>query len=238
MKPIGEVLTCFTEKFGVPRQSLMVEQARGRVILHPEFSHPDLFLHLNGFSHVWLIYLFHKAITANHPDGWTPTIQPPRIDAPPRVGVFASRSPHRPNPIGMSVVKLERIYFHPDGRAELEVSGVDILDGTPLLDIKPYLPYADAIHSAKSGWIKNEIEKFQVLFSDAAKAQAEEAGIFDLMMGVLEWDPRPRSQRERDPMGALSSIGKKFAFRLMDFDIHWEIQPDSRIWVREVRRIK
>ncbi len=237
MKPIGFISTCFHEKFGVPRQSLMVKEAHGIVRLHPEFSHPDCFLHLSGFSHLWLIYLFHKAQNERHPDLWRPTIQPPRLDAPSRVGVFASRSPHRPNPIGMSVVKLEEIRFSADGSAELRVSGVDILDGSPLLDLKPYLPYADQVGNASSGWAIGEVERYPVEFGPEAHDQAERLGILDLIIGVLEWDPRPRSQREHTPIGDTASVGKRFAFRLMGNDIHWEILPGGRIRVTGIRLV-
>jgi tRNA-Thr(GGU) m(6)t(6)A37 methyltransferase TsaA len=237
MKPIGVIETCFQEKFGVPRQSLMLEEAWGRVVLEKEFSGADAFLHLQGFSHIWLIYLFHKGQNERHPRAWSPTITPPRIDAPNKVGIFASRSPHRPNPIGMSVVKLEEIIMHPDGKTELRVSGVDILDGTPLLDIKPYLPYADRVESATSGWIQNEIRRFPVEFANDTSRVAENLGLTALIRGILEWDPRPRSQREHAPLEATSSIGKRFAFRLMQHDIHWEVAPDSRIRVVEIRRL-
>ena len=213
----------------------MVKEAWGRVMLEKEFSHPDAFLHLQGFSHVWLIYLFHKSQNENHPGFWNPTIAPPRIDAPPKVGVFASRSPHRPNPIGMSVVRLDEIRELPEGRVEMRVSGVDILDGSPLLDIKPYLPYADRVEDATSGWIKNEIERFPVGFTKDTARVAENLGLMALITGILEWDPRPRSQREHTPLQDPNSIGKRFAFRLMQHDIHWEIGPESRITVVEIR---
>jgi tRNA-Thr(GGU) m(6)t(6)A37 methyltransferase TsaA len=235
MNPIGVIETCFQEKFGVPRQSMMVKEAWGRVMIEKQFSHPDAVLHLDGFSHVWLIYLFHKSQTENHPGAWSPTITPPRIGAPAKVGVFASRSPHRPNPIGMSVVKLEQVRQLSDGRIELQVSGVDILDETPLLDIKPYLPYADRIDAATSGWIQNEIERFEVEFTNDTARVAENLGLTALITGVLEWDPRPRSQREHAPLHDPRSLGRRFAFRLMQHDIHWEIAQNSRIRVVEIR---
>ena len=235
MRPIGDISTCFQEKFGVPRQSMMVKEAWGRVRIEKQFSNSDAFLHLEGFSHIWLIYLFHKSQTENHPEAWSPTITPPRIDAPAKVGVFASRSPHRPNPIGMSVVKLEGVRHLSDGRMELQVSGVDILDGSPLLDIKPYLPYADRIEGATSGWIQNEIERFEVEFTNDTARVAENLGLTALIRGVLEWDPRPRSQREHTPLHDPRSLGRRFAFRLMQHDIHWEIAQNSRIRVVEIR---
>ncbi|MBU6154035.1 MAG: tRNA (N6-threonylcarbamoyladenosine(37)-N6)-methyltransferase TrmO [Bdellovibrionales bacterium] len=237
MKPIGIISTCFQEKFGVPRQSMMVKEAKGLVRFFPVFSNPECFLHLQGFSHLWLIYVFHKNQTENHPGLWKPTIQPPRVEAPPKVGVFASRSPHRPNPIGMSVVKFDGIRHSPDGCAEILVSGVDILDGTPLLDVKPYLPFADCVQDAESGWIKNEVERYPIEFSEDAKDAALKSGIFDLIVEVLEWDPRPRSQREHVPIHDPASSGRRFAFRLMGYDIQWEIGPRASIRVIGIRLV-
>lgn len=234
INPIGVIHTCFTEKFGVPRQSLMVNEARGVIKLDPQYAHPDTVLHLEEFSHLWIVYLFHKSQNANHPEKWTNTIIPPRIDAPKKVGVYASRSPHRPNPIGLSVVKLEKI-SQVDGCVEIEVSGVDILDGSPLLDIKPYIPYADSVSDATSGWIKNEITRYPVRFSEQAEKVLEKSSLRKLITEMLEWDPRPRSQREQSPIGVESSIGKRFAFRLKNFDIHWKINPNSEIEVVEIR---
>ncbi len=243
INPIGTIQTCFTEKFGVPRQSLMVSEARGLIKLDPEFAHPDAFLHLEEFSHLWLVYLFHKNQNANHPEKWTNTITPPRIDAPKKVGVYASRSPHRPNPIGLSVVKLERVNTL-KGSVEIEVSGVDILDGSPILDIKPYVPYADSVPEATSGWIKNEITRYPVKFSDQAEEIIKKSvinhprvNLKKLISEMLEWDPRPRSQREQAPIEIPSSVGKRFAFRLLNLDVHWIIGSNSQIEVIEIRTL-
>lgn len=137
----------------------------------------------------------------------------------------------------MSVVKLEEIRFSTDGSAELRVSGVDILDGSPLLDLKPYLPYADQVEDASSGWAIGEVQRYPVEFGAEARDQAEKLGILDLIIGVLEWDPRPRSQREHTPIGDTASSGKRFAFRLMGNDIHWEILPGGRIRVTGIRLV-
>lgn len=211
----------------------MVNEARGLIKFHPEYAHPDTALHLSDFSHLWVIYLFHKNQNANHPEKWSNTIQPPRIDAPNKVGVYASRSPHRPNPIGLSVVKLEKINII-NGEVQIEVSGVDILDGSPVLDIKPYVPYADSIPGATNGWIKNEITRYEVQFSEEAEKVLSGTPHKKLIREILEWDPRPRSQREQAPIEAVSSIGKKFAFRLMDYDIHWTIAENSILSVNKI----
>jgi tRNA-Thr(GGU) m(6)t(6)A37 methyltransferase TsaA len=238
MKAIGVIQTCFPEKFGVPRQSLLVPSAWGVVTLHPEFAHPDVFLHLESFSHVWLLYHFDRAQNPNHPKAWQPTIIPPRIDAPKRVGVFASRSPHRPNPIGMSVVKLDRLDINTQGVLKMYVRGVDILDGTPIFDIKPYVPYTDLIPDASSGWIKNEIEKYPVQFSASVRNQlAAKPDCLQLISEVLAYDPRPRSQREMAPIHDPIAVGKKFYFRILSYDVHWEVGVGSVILVTEVRLV-
>lgn len=218
--------TDYQEKFGAPRQSSMVPEARGYLKLKPRPEFREALNHLDKFSHVWVVFEFNQSVEK----GWRPTIEPPRVEAPRRVGVFASRSPHRPNPIGISALKLERIDFDAPGGIELHFSGVDILDNTPVLDIKPYLPFADSIVDATAGWASGEIQKYPVEFSDAALAAIEAAGdrahpaLRALIMQTLEWDPRPRSQREKMPIHDSANDGRTFAFRLLDFDVRWEIQ--------------
>ncbi len=234
LTPIGTIKTCFKEKFGVPRQSLMADAAKGVVKLSEDPRLIPALNHLETFSHIWIIFLFHKTGDRN----WRPNIDPPRLEADKQMGVFATRSPHRPNPIGMSVVKLEGIDLKADGGAELHVSGVDILDGTPLLDIKPYLPYADSVNSATSGWIKSEIESFPVSFSPQSLRllqdlpQAAYPQLQELLEQMLRWDPRPTSQRRAVPMGDPKSEGAKFAFRVLDFDVHWEIRQGAPFVMR------
>ena len=146
--PIGIVRSCFTEKFGVPRQSGLVSDATGCVEMLPPFDEADVFRGLEGFSHIWLFWHFH-AIRADA--AWQTTVRPPRLGGNRRIGVFASRSPYRPNPIGLSAVRLERI-SRDCGRLRLHLRGLDLIDGTPILDIKPYLPYTDAIETARAGY--------------------------------------------------------------------------------------
>lgn len=219
VQPIGSIRTPFLEKFGVPRQSLMTPSAKGELILPRTPEWTASVQHLERFSHLWLVFWFDRS----HAD-WTPTIEPPRIDAPPRVGVFASRSPDRPNPIGLSVVRLDGIdLHHPDG-ISIQVSGVDLLDQTPILDIKPYVPYADCITDANSGWIQNDIERYTVEWGlDTTSAGLLTNEFKTLAEEVLTWDPRPRSQRESMPIHAPEHEGREFRFRLSRFDIHWKI---------------
>ena len=136
LRPIGHMESDFSEKFGIPRQSGLVEDLRARVVLEPEYRNPDAFRGIEGFSHLWLIWEFSQA----RREGWSPTVRPPRLGGNERVGVFATRSPFRPNPIGLSCVRLEGVEWDaPDGPA-LAVAGADLLDGTPILDIKPMCP--------------------------------------------------------------------------------------------------
>jgi len=227
--PIGVIRTSFTEKFGVPRQSMMIREARGVLKLNPESSYRDALNHLDQFSHVWILFVFHTHLEK----GWRPTIRPPRLEAPRRVGVFASRTPHRPNPIGISAVKLDRIDLDAVGGIELHLSGVDFLDGTPVLDIKPYLPFADSIPEANSGWAGSEIPKYRVEFSNESLQAMEAISLErhprfkELVEQILEWDPRPTSQRRAMPIESAEMQGMEFGTRILDKDIQWQIKNSS-----------
>lgn len=235
--PIGILHTYFKEKFGVPRQSLMIPEATGVVRLNRIPDYRQALNLLDSFSHIWLIFAFRNDCA------WKPTIRPPRVDAPRRVGVFASRSPHRPNPIGMSVVTLDKIDLDATEGIELHISGIDLLDQTPILDIKPYLPYADSVTHASSGWIKGEIPRFHVNFSEKALSQIQEFGptrhprLKLLIEQMLEWDPRPTSQRRAMPIEKVDSEGRIFGFRILDLDVKWKIQSQN-ILVLELNRFE
>lgn len=226
---IGSIRSPFREKFGVPRQSLMMDEARAVVKLNPDPAFVLALNQLEQFSHIWIIFDFHK----NGNGRWHPLIDTPRVEAGQRMGVFATRSPHRPNALGMSAVKLERIDFDAPGGIEIHLNGVDLLDGTPVLDIKPYVPYADCIPEANSGWIKTEIEKFPVNFAEESlrvideQAMREHPRLKLLIEQMLELDPRPTSQRRSTPIGEATSDGLRFAFRVMGLDVHWEIRQRS-----------
>lgn len=227
-QPIGTLRTAFTEKFGVPRQSMMISEARGILKLKPDPDYRTALNHLADFSHVWVIFVFHQSIEK----GWKPTIRPPRVDAPRKVGVFASRSPHRPNPIGMSAVKLDRIDLDAPGGIEIHLSGVDIMDGTPVLDLKPYLPFADCLQYATGGWAESEIPKYRVEFSATCLEKLGQNAsahprLKELITQMLEWDPRPTSQRRTMAIDKPESQGMRFGFRILDFDVRWEIRDQG-----------
>ncbi|MGZ3650968.1 MAG: tRNA (N6-threonylcarbamoyladenosine(37)-N6)-methyltransferase TrmO [Bdellovibrionota bacterium] len=217
---IGTIKTCFTEKFGVPRQALMAMEAKGVIKLNADPQFAAALHQLSGFSHIWVVFVFHQSL--GRP--WRARIEPPRPDGPKTVGVFASRSPHRPNPIGMSVLRLDRIDFEAQGGIEIHVSGVDLLDGTPVLDIKPYLPYADSLPHATSGWANEELQRYPVEFSpESLETLAGEPRLKELLEELVSWDPRPTSQRSAMPLRDGANEGKTFRFRLLGFDVEWQI---------------
>jgi tRNA-Thr(GGU) m(6)t(6)A37 methyltransferase TsaA len=224
--PIGFISTCFKEKFGVPRQSGMVPEARAILKLNNIPDYKRALGHLEDFSHLWIIFVFHKHTEQK----WKPTIRPPRVDAPRDIGVFASRSPHRPNPIGMSAVKLESIDWEARGGIEIHLSGVDFLDQTPVLDIKPYLPYTDRIMEAHGGWAEGEILKYPVIFSPESQqvidkvTEARHPAFGKLLFEMLQWDPRPTSQKRTHPIEDPKNEGLRFAFRCLEFDVLWKIE--------------
>ena len=176
-RPIGLVRSCYTGKFGIPRQPGLVTAAEARLELFAEFAREEAFAGLEGFSHLWLLFVFHDAIA----EGWRPTVRPPRLGGRRKVGVFASRSPHRPNPIGLSAVEFRGFIrgFEREGGGQgglaLRLGGVDLLDGTPVLDIKPYVPYADCLPQARSGFVPPPPDQErEVIFSPQALAQARQ----------------------------------------------------------------
>jgi tRNA-Thr(GGU) m(6)t(6)A37 methyltransferase TsaA len=201
----------------------MVKDAQGVVKLNPNSEYRDALNHLDEFSHIWIIFEFHRH------ENWRPTTRPPRIDGPKRVGIFASRSPHRPNPIGLSAVKLEKIDLDARGGIEIHVSGVDIMDGSPVLDIKPYIPFADRIVEANGGWADSEITRHAVSFSQKSSDLLDRLSPDDypklklLITQMLEWDPRPTTQRRAKPIQDPAMEGQEFFFRVSDFDVRWQI---------------
>ena len=185
MQTIARVRTDFSSKFGVPRQS-GTEGLRGEVVFEPPFRNPDAVRGLEGFSHIWLLWQFSLAQRA----GWSATVRPPRLGGNVRVGVFASRAPYRPNPIGLSSVRLEGIEMRGEQGPVLLVSGVDMVDGTPVYDIKPYLPYADAHPQASGGFASDPNEG--VLIVDCDDEVLERLGDdATAVLAALARDPRP-----------------------------------------------
>ena len=190
MKIIARIQCDFKEKFGIPRQSGLVPQTRGRIVFEKEYRNADALRGIEDYSHLWLIWAFSKA----ERDTWSPTVRPPRLGGNTRVGVFATRSPFRPNSIGLSSVTLEEVQLHtPDGPV-LIVGGADLLDGTPIYDIKPYLPYVDCHPDARGGFAQKTADyALRVVFPQALEEKIEKDKRAALR-GVLAGDPRPSYQ--------------------------------------------
>ena len=224
MNVIAHIRTDFPTKFGIPRQSGVVEEAMGAVIFEPEYRNPDALRGLEDFSHLWLIWQFSQTVRKN----WSPTVRPPRLGGNTRMGVFATRSPFRPNAIGLSCVKLVRVIPRsPDGPV-IVVSGVDLMDGTPILDIKPYIPYADSHPSAKEGFTSSSWER--MLNVDFPPALLEKVPIRcrSALIGVLHNDPRPSYQNDPERI-----YGMPFA----DLDVRFRV-ADGMLTVIEVNPLK
>lgn len=214
--PVGIVHSCFREKFGIPRQSGLAPAARATLELLAPYNQPTAVRGLEGFSHIWLVFVFH----AIPPGRWQPTVRPPRLGGNRRLGVFATRSTFRPNPIGLSAVRLERISTH-RGQVILHLAGVDLLDGTPVLDIKPYLPYADGIPTATGGFAPEPPPaELRVTFSPAALAfcQAWPAGdLPELIAQLVRQDPRPAYEKA-------DSSPRRYGMKLFHCDVRWEMR--------------
>ena len=192
MKIVARIHCDFKEKFGIPRQSGLVPQTRAKIVFEPEYRNPDALRGIEGYSHLWLIWAFSRA----ERDTWSPTVRPPRLGGNTRVGVFATRSPFRPNAIGLSSVTLEEVRLHTQEGPVLIVGGADLLDGTPIYDIKPYLPYVDSHPDARGGF---GAEKAGYALSVVFPPQLEEkieADKREALRGVLENDPRPSYQND------------------------------------------
>ena len=208
MKVIARIHSDFPEKFGIPRQSGLVPALRAKIVFEPEYRNPDALRGIEGFSHLWLIWQFSAAVR----DTWSPTVRPPRLGGNERVGVFATRSPFRPNAIGLSCVKLEGVR-HEDGLGDvLIVSGADLMDGTPIYDIKPYIPYADCHPEATEGFT-GQIEMHALTVSIPpdllSRFPAEKR---DALVGVLAQDPRPRYQTDASRVYGLEFGGYEVKF--------------------------
>lgn len=192
LDPIATVRSCFGSKFAVPRQPGLCPSAWGRLVFHPAYRSPEAVRGIEGFSHLWLIFGFHETVE----QGWKPTVRPPRLGGNQRIGVFASRSTFRPNGLGLSLVKLEGIDTTGADAPVLLLGGVDLLDGTPVYDVKPYLPYAEAVPEAASGFAGEAIVRLAVevdaaAAGDFAKLPARSRAV---LLEALSLDPRPATR--------------------------------------------
>ena len=207
---IARIRTDFPTKFGIPRQSGLVKELQGTIIFEPEYRNPEAVRGLEDFSHVWLIWEFSESKR----DGWSPTVRPPKLGGNIRKGVFATRSPFRPNPIGLSAVKLEKVDIHPELGPVLHVSGADLMDGTPIYDIKPYIPYADCIPDAKGGFTREtDNSLLEVIFPEylleIIPFEKQKA-----VMQILAFDPRPSYQEDDERIYGVEFAGFDVRFRV------------------------
>lgn len=206
MKIIARIHTPFRSKFGVPRQSGIVEDVRSEIVFEPEYRSFDAVRGLEDYSHIWLVWQFSEAVR----DTWSPTVRPPRLGGNVRMGVFATRSPFRPNAIGLSSLRLERVELSPERGPVLHVLGADMMDGTPIFDIKPYIPYADCHPDATGGFTdKTGFETLAVSIPKEIEAELP-AGL----MGVLENDPRPRYHDDPERVYGMEYAGFEVKFRV------------------------
>lgn len=194
---IARIHTDFPTKFGIPRQSGVVEALKGVIVFEPYYRNPDALRGLEEFSHIWLIWLFSQSIPeSDHPVRWSPTVRPPRLGGNQRMGVFSTRSPFRPNPIGLSSVTLEKVQLQSEKGPLLYVAGADLMDGTPILDIKPYLAFSDSHPDAAGGFAKpKESYRLEVVFPPSLLRQIS-PDLQDALIQVLAQDPRPSYQKD------------------------------------------
>ena len=206
MKIIARISTPFKTKFGIPRQSGVTPDVKGEIMFEPDYREIEAVRGLEGFSHIWLIWCFSESVS----DKWSPTVRPPRLGGNVRMGVFATRSPFRPNPIGLSSVVLERIEYTDDRGPVLHVRGADLMDGTPIFDIKPYVAYADSHPGASGGFTDTaEFKKLRVELGDGVTPPLSEG-----LIEVLENDPRPRYHDDPERVYGMEYDGREVKFRV------------------------
>lgn len=191
---IAKISSPFSEKFGIPRQSGLAENIESKIVFEKEFSNPEAFRGIEGFSHLWVIWKFSEV--ENH--SFSPTVRPPKLGGNKRVGVFATRSPFRPNNLALSCVKFERIEKEKDGRIALVVSGADLMDKTPIYDVKPYLPYTDAHPNAESGFAGEVFAPALAVVFETEIPQSLSPELLKGLTQALSFDPRPGYQNESD----------------------------------------
>lgn len=213
IKPIAYIKTNFKEKFGIPRQSGIVENIKGEIVFEKQFRHPDALRGIEEYSHLWLIFDF----SLNHRDSFSPTVRPPRLGGNTRVGVFATRSPFRPNNLGLSCVKFEGVKYDEKLGNILIVSGVDLLDNTPIYDIKPYIPYCDCKPQA-TGSFSDEFKdyKIEVLYDESVFFDIEKTDKENIIK-IIEQDPKPAYKDEN----------KEYNFLFSDYEICVEINEKT-----------
>ncbi|WP_407443726.1 tRNA (N6-threonylcarbamoyladenosine(37)-N6)-methyltransferase TrmO [Fibrobacter sp.] len=222
-KVIARIKSDFPEKFGIPRQSGLLPNLRSTIRFEPEFRNANALRGLEGFSHLWILWIFSENVR----DTWSPTVRPPRLGGNKRLGVFATRSSFRPNPIAMSCVKIEEIRLGGSNGPEVIVSGADLMDGTPIVDIKPYLPFTDSVPEAKGGFaedVKGNNLEVEISSALLEKIPAEKR---EALVQLLGQDPRPHYQDDAE---------RVYGFNFSGFEIKFKVS-DSKLTVESIQEI-
>ncbi|PSV09114.1 tRNA (N6-threonylcarbamoyladenosine(37)-N6)-methyltransferase TrmO [Photobacterium leiognathi] len=225
--PIGIINSPYKEKFAVPRQPGLVPSARSEIILQGDANSLEAVRGIEQFSHLWLLFLFDQNLEA----GWRPTVRPPRLGGNERIGVFASRATFRPNGIGMSAVELKGVR-HENGNVIIELGGVDLVDGTPIVDIKPYIPYSDSLPQAQGGFASSAPDLMPVCFSETALNQLpskNKAYYQTVISEVLAQDPRPAYKKGKPDL-------KQYAVHLFDFNVHFSV-TEQQMTVNQIEKV-
>lgn len=213
INPIAYIRTEFPEKFGIPRQSGLADNLRARIVFEPEYRNHDAVRGLDGFSHIWLIWEF----SANKRSCWQPTVRPPRLGGNEHMGVFATRSPFRPNPLGLSCVSLERIDMDDREGPVIHVRGADLMDGTPIYDIKPYIKYADSRPHAVCGYVDTLPERtLKVVLPPECSSMVQDKTLIPALVETLSLDPRPSYHDDPERVYGLSFAGFNVRFKVKD----------------------
>lgn len=223
IRPIARMKSDFPSKFGIPRQSGLVEDLRSTVVFEPEFRNPDALRGLEGFSHLWLIWQFSEALRQD----WSPTVRPPRLGGNTRMGVFATRSPFRPNNLGLSCVKLLGVEHTAQFGTVIHVGGADLMDGTPIFDIKPYIPYSDAHPDALGGFTDGAGDFLLEVDFPPHLLEVLPAGKRDAALAVLSHDPRPSYQKKP---------GRVYGLPFAGYDIRFTVE-ENKLYVKEVSKL-
>ena len=218
LKPIAIIHSPYKEKFAVPRQPGLVPSAHALLEILPPYNDINAFTGFENFSHLWLMFIFHKNKQSS---GWQPTVRPPRLGGNKRLGVFATRSPNRPNPIGLSLVEFHGV-IQKKGKLFLQLNNIDLVDGTPIVDIKPYIPYADSKPDATAGFAQTIPEiLMEVCFSEVALEKiADNVTLKTLIEQVLKQDPRPAYKKGK-------ADSKTYAMHLLEFNILWQVKGNT-----------
>ena len=221
LKQIGMIRTDFPEKFGIPRQSGLIDELRSTLVFEPEFRVPEALRGIEQYSHLWLIWEFSKAVR----DDWSPTVRPPRLGGNTRMGVFATRSPFRPNPLGLSCVRLVGVEYNTPEGAVLHLAGADLMDGTPIYDIKPYLPYVDCKPEASNGFALAQQEGvLEVRLPEELAARIPPEKL-PALKAVLAQDPRPQY---------ISDPEREFTMSFAGFEVSFTVSGNT-LSVTEIR---